>query len=258
MKGGVAVALRLAATVPHPASDVSFVFYDQEEVEADRNGLGRLVREHPDWVAGDFAVLCEPTGAAVEGGCNGTLRVEVRLRGLAAHSARWWRGHNAVHEAGHVLTRLQAYQPREAVVDGLVYREGMNAVGIRGGVAGNVIPDECVVTVNHRFAPDRSPAEAEQHVRELFTGYEVEVVDVAPGARPGLDHPVAAAFVAAIGRPPAAKEGWTDVARFGQLGVPAVNFGPGDPALAHADDERCPATQILECERALRVWLTGA
>ncbi|NLT53105.1 MAG: succinyl-diaminopimelate desuccinylase [Actinomycetales bacterium] len=258
MKAGVAVALRIAATVSSPRCDVSYVFYDQEEVEAARNGLGRLVRTHPEWVRGDFAVLGEPSAARVEGGCNGTLRVEVRVPGVAAHSARWWRGRNAVHEAVEVLTRLTRYRPRQAEVDGLVYREGMNAVGIRGGVAGNVVPDECVVTVNHRFAPDRTPAEAERHVRELFDGFEVTLVDLAPGARPGLGHPVAAAFVEAIGQPPAAKEGWTDVARFGELGIPAVNFGPGDPALAHADDERCPVTQILDCERALRSWLTSA
>lgn len=256
MKGGVAVALHLAATVVEPVRDVTYVFYDQEEVEAVRNGLGRLARNHPDWLAADFAVLGEPSRATVEGGCNGTLRVEVRLRGRAAHSARWWLGRNAVHEAGPVLGRLLDYRPRVAEVDGLVYREGLSAVGIRGGVAGNVIPDECVVTVNHRFAPDRGVEEAQRHVREVFAGYEVTVVDAAPGARPGLGHPVAAAFVEAIGRPPAAKEGWTDVARFGELGIPAVNFGPGDPGLAHADDERCPVEQIRECARALRRWLS--
>jgi succinyl-diaminopimelate desuccinylase len=256
MKGGVAVQLRIAATVPEPSRDVTFVFYDCEEVEAARNGLGRLARTHPDWIAADFAVLLEPTSALVEGGCNGTLRIEVTTRGLAAHSARSWMGHNAIHDAGRVLARLQAYAPREVSVDGLVYREGLNAVGISGGIAGNVIPDRCVVTVNYRFAPDRTVAEAENHLRELFDGFEVVVVDASPGARPGLDHPAAAAFVAAIGGDPKPKFGWTDVARFSALGVPAVNFGPGDARLAHADDERCPAQDILGCEQALRRWLT--
>jgi succinyl-diaminopimelate desuccinylase len=164
-------------------------------------------------------------------------------------------GHNAIHDAGRVLARLQAYAPREVSVDGLVYREGLNAVAIRGGIANNVIPDRCVVAVNYRFAPDRSPAEAEYHVRELFEGFEVAVVDAAAGARPGLDQPAAAAFVAAIGGEPKPKLGWTDVARFSALGVPAVNFGPGDALLAHSDDERCPAQHILRCEQALRRWL---
>src|SRR5690606_449633 len=121
----------------------------------------------------DFAVLGEPTSAGLEGGCNGTLRVDVRVPGVTAHSARAWTGSNAIHAAHEVLDRLAAYVPQEIEVDGLVYREGMNAVGIRGGIAGNVIPDECVVTVNFRFAPSRSVAEAEQHVRELLAGFEV-------------------------------------------------------------------------------------
>jgi succinyl-diaminopimelate desuccinylase len=255
MKGGVAVQLKLAAGVPEPVRDVTYVFYDHEEVEADLNGLGRLARTHPDWLAGDFAVLCEPSGARVEGGCQGTVRVEVETTGTAAHSARSWMGHNAVHDAAAVLAVLVGYTPREVDVDGLVYREGLNAVGIRGGIAGNVIPDRCVVTVNYRFAPDRSLAEAEAHLRALFAGYRVTVTDGSPGARPGLGHPAAAAFVAAVGGTPAPKYGWTDVSRFAELGVPAVNYGPGDPAFAHRDDEQCPAAHLRDCEIALRRWL---
>jgi succinyl-diaminopimelate desuccinylase len=258
MKAGVAVALRLASTLPEPIRDVSYVFYDHEEVEATRNGLGRLARRHPDWLAGDFAVLCEPSSARVEGGCQGTIRVEVEITGVAAHSARSWLGRNAIHAAEPVLAVLTGYSAREVDVDGLVYREGLNAVGITGGIAGNVIPDRCVVTINYRFAPDRSPAEAEAHLRELFAGYRVMVVDASPGARPGLRHPAAASFVAAVGGTPGPKYGWTDVARFAELGVPAVNFGPGDPAFAHKDDEHCPAAQIVDCERALRRWLMDA
>jgi succinyl-diaminopimelate desuccinylase len=255
MKGGVAVQLRIAAHLPEPSRDVTFVFYDNEEVESTRNGLGRLARNQPDWIAGDFAVLLEPTSARVEGGCNGTIRVDVTARGVAAHSARSWTGHNAIHDAGRVLARLQAYPPREVDVDGLVYREGLNAVGITGGIAGNVIPDRCVVTVNYRFAPDRTVADAEHHLRELFDGFELTVTDAAAGARPGLDQPAAAAFVTAIGGEPLPKYGWTDVARFSELGVPAVNFGPGDPLLAHKDDEHCPAADIIAGEQALRRWL---
>jgi succinyl-diaminopimelate desuccinylase len=255
MKGGVAVQLKVAAALPAPSRDVTFVFYDHEEVDAGSNGLGRLAREHPEWLTGDLAVLLEPTAAGIEGGCNGTLRAEVVTRGLAAHSARWWLGRNAVHEAGRVLARLQAYQPREVEVEGLVYREGLNAVAISGGIAGNVIPDFCRVVVNYRFAPDREASAAAEHVREVFEGYEVTIIDAADGARPGLDRPAAAAFVDAIGAEPRAKDGWTDVARFSALGVPAVNFGPGDPGVAHADDERVPVEQLRTCEQALLAWL---
>lgn len=261
MKGGVAVALALAAELEAPTQDVTWVFYDHEEVASDLNGLGRLARHRPELLEADFAVLGEPTSAGLEGGCNGTLRVEVRVPGVAAHSARSWTGLNAIHAAHEVLDRLAAYVPGETEVDGLVYREGMNAVGIRGGIAGNVVPDECVVTVNFRFAPSRTVTEAEAHVRELFAGFEVTLTDAAPGARPGLDDPLAADFAAAVlgvtGGAPAPKYGWTDVARFAELGVPAVNFGPGDPLLAHKDDERCPVGELSLCRDALRAWLTG-
>lgn len=263
MKAGVAVQLSVAAALaPSVAAgelerDVTWVLYDHEEVDSSLNGLARVARHHPGWLAGDLAVLCEPTAGDVEGGCNGTLRAEVVLRGRAAHSARAWTGVNAVHAAAEVLARLAAHEPRTVDVDGLAYREGLAAVGIRGGVAGNVVPDECVVTVNHRYAPSADAAAAERHVREVFAGYEVRVTDAADGARPGLDRPAAAAFVAAIGRPARAKLGWTDVARFSALGVPAVNYGPGDPLQAHTDGESCPTSEVLECRRALLAWLGG-
>jgi succinyl-diaminopimelate desuccinylase len=255
MMGGVAVMLRLAASVVSADRDVTFVFYDGEEVEAERNGLLRLTRQHPDWLRSDFAVLLEPTDAIVEGGCQGTLRADVRVPGVRAHSARSWMGVNAIHEAGHVLNRLRAYEPRHPSVDGLEFREGLNAVGISGGVAGNVVPGECVVTVNFRFAPDRSEAEAEQHVREVFEGFDVSITDSAPGARPGLHEPAAKAFTATIGGTPRAKFGWTDVAQFAALGVPAVNYGPGDPNVAHTAGESVSVRQLFECEANLRRWL---
>ena len=257
MKGGVAVMLRLAASLTAPSRDVTYVFYDHEEVASELNGLGRLARTRPELLAADFAVLLEPTAAQVEGGCNGTLLVEVTVPGKAAHSARSWMGVNAIHAAAEVLDRLRAYDPATVEVDGLIYREGLNAVRISGGIAGNVIPDRCVVAVNYRFAPSHTEESALNHVRAVFEGFDVTRVDSAPGARPGLQHPAAAAFVAAVGGEPRAKEGWTDVARFSALGVPAVNYGPGDPLLAHADDERVDVTEIVTCEERLRLWLTS-
>jgi succinyl-diaminopimelate desuccinylase len=256
MKSGVAVQLRLAAMVPEPNRDVTYVFYDNEEVEAERNGLLRISRGHPELLAGDLAVLMEPTGGVVEGGCQGTLKAEIRARGRRAHSARSWLGINAIHEAGRIVDVLRAHQAAEPEVDGLTYHEGLNAVWISGGVAGNVIPDECVVTVNFRFAPDRSAGQAQDYVRELFAGWEVTVTDVAGGARPGLTEPAAAAFVAAVGGTPRAKLGWTDVARFASLGIPAVNYGPGDPQFAHRADEHVQIAAITDCEARMLAWLT--
>jgi succinyl-diaminopimelate desuccinylase len=193
----------------------------------------------------------------VEAGCQGTLRVDVTARGERAHSARWWMGSNAIHAAGEVLARLAGYQPRRPVIDGLEYHEGLNAVFIEGGVAGNVLPDTCRVSVNHRFAPDRSEAQAEAHVREVFAGFDVEVTDSAPGALPGLSVPAAAEFLHAVGGTANPKFGWTDVSRFSALGVPAVNYGPGDPLFAHKQDEFVPIAQIRSVERRLRTWLGG-
>ncbi|HET7398625.1 MAG TPA: succinyl-diaminopimelate desuccinylase [Intrasporangium sp.] len=257
MKGGVAVALRVAAQATRPARDLTFLFYECEEIEAQFNGLERIGRTAPELLAGDFAVLLEPTSGAVEGGCKGTLRVDVAARGVAAHSARPWKGHNAIHEAGTILGRLAAYEPQVVAVDGLDYHEAMQAVGISGGIAGNVVPDLCTVTVNYRFAPDKDAATALEHVRRLFEGFDCTLRDAADGARPGLHLPAAQEFVEALGVPVGPKEGWTDVARFSALGIPAVNYGPGDPNLAHMDDERCPVQQYADAEAALLRWAMG-
>jgi len=258
MKSGVAVLLRLAATLRQPAYDLTYVCYDNEEVEAERNGLGRLARDHRKWLDADFAVLLEPTSGQVEAGCQGTLRAVVTLRGRRAHTARAWLGANAIHAAAPVLGQLADYRPREVDLDGCRYREGLSAVRVEGGVAGNVVPDACTVTVNFRFAPDRDEQAAFDHVREVFQGYDVTLADSAPGARPGLDAPEAAEFLHAVGGVPVAKYGWTDVARFAALGVPALNFGPGDPNLAHTREEYVELAQLERCESGLRRWLEGA
>jgi succinyl-diaminopimelate desuccinylase len=256
MKGGVAIALKLASSMTAPNREVTYVFYECEEVEAARNGLGRLAASDPELLEADFAVLMEPSNALVEAGCQGSMRIDIVVPGVRAHSARWWMGVNAIHGAGEVIERLLTYAPRSPVVDGLRYREGLNAVEISGGVAGNVLPDECRVSVNYRFAPNRTEDEALEHLRELFDGFEIELVDSAPGAMPGLDRPAAAAFVQAIGGAVNPKFGWTDVARFSVLGVPAVNFGPGDPQLAHSRGEYVPLSHLRSCEQQMTTWLT--
>lgn len=255
MKGGDAVILRLAATVPEPVRDVTYVLYEGEEIESEFNGLGLLAASDPDLLQADFAILMEPSDGVVEAGCQGTIRVDVTTYGERAHSARSWKGVNAIHLAAPVLAKLSSYDARRPVIDGLTYHEGLNAVGISGGVAGNVLPDVCTVSVNYRFAPNRSEEEAEAFLREFFEGYDVRVTDSAPGAMPGLDRPAAKAFVEAAGGTVNPKFGWTDVARFSALGVPAVNFGPGDPMLAHKQEEHVPLEQIRHCEQVLAAWL---
>jgi succinyl-diaminopimelate desuccinylase len=256
MKAGVAVMLKLAVELVNPKVDITWVFYDNEEVASDLNGLGRLVRNRPDLIKGDFAVLCEPTSALVEGGCNGTIRIEVSATGKKAHSARPWMGENAIHKLAPALEKLAAYQPQTINVDGLDYRESLNAVMATAGIATNVIPDQATLTVNYRFAPSRSGEEAEALMREFFTGYQVTVTDLAVGARPGLNTEQAQAFMASLGTEVKPKYGWTDVARFSALGIPAVNYGPGDPSLAHADNENVPVGHLFDCEAGLRRWLS--
>jgi succinyl-diaminopimelate desuccinylase len=257
MKGGDAVMLHLAATVTEPRHDLTFLFYDCEEIEAARNGLGRIEKELPEWLQGDLAVVCEPSNGAIEAGCQGTIRVEIRTVGKRAHTARGWMGVNAIHAMGEALRRLEEYQPRVVDIDGCEYREGLQAVKIGGGVAGNVVPDEAVLTVNHRFAPDRGPQEAEKHLREVFDGYDLRVTDVAAGALPGLQAPAARELVQAAGGRPVGKLGWTDVARFAALGMPAVNFGPGDPTLAHTKEEHVRVAEISECARVLTQFVSS-
>lgn len=259
MKSGDAVFLHLAATVADPVHDVTLVFYDCEEIEASANGLGRIERELPDWLHGDVAILGEPSGGYIEAGCQGTLRAVISAAGTRAHSARSWLGDNAIHKLGSVLDRLSGYQGRVVDIDGCIYREGLSAVRVDGGVAGNVIPDAASVTVNFRFAPDRDAAAALAHVHEVFDGLDVQVeqTDVAAGALPGLHHPAAAALVSAAEGLVRAKYGWTDVARFAALGIPAVNYGPGDPNLAHTRDERVAVAQISAVTATLRDYLTA-
>ena len=258
MKGGVAVMLRLATRLAAPSREVVWVFYEHEEDSAELNGLARLAASRPDLLRADLAVLMEPTSARIEGGCQGTLRFEVVTHGVAAHSARSWMGHNAIHDLAGVLDRLLGARDRfsrPVEVDGLTFRPGLNATVVHGGSAGNVIPDRCALQVNYRFAPATSPDEALASMRELFGGYEVDVLDLSPGARPGLDRTAAQDFVAAVGAPVRPKDGWTDVARFAALGVPALNYGPGDPAKAHAVDEFAPLGDLAACEAALSSWL---
>jgi len=242
MKGGLAVMLDLALTVTEPAVDCTYVFYAREEVAAAESGLGELFEVRPDLLVGDAAVLGEPTDGALEAGCQGTMRLRVTLVGARAHTARPWMGRNAIHRLGGLLNELDAYQERRPVIDGCQFREALQAVSVDGGVAGNVVPDRVALVINHRFAPDRTPVEAEAHVRSVLGGWleegdQVEVVEVVAGAAPAHTHPLISTLVARNHLEVRAKLGWTDVARFAARGVPAANLGPGDSTLAHTPDE---------------------
>lgn len=260
MKGGVAVQLALAAALAReePSYDITYIFYDHEEVASDLSGLARLLRNHSQKILdADFAVLLEPTDGTIEGGCNGTIRFWIRPTGLAAHSGRAWKGDNAIHKLAPALAALAAYQPATYRVEGLDYREGLNAVQVSGGVAGNVIPDSAGLHINYRFAPNKTLDEAVAHLREVFAGYDLDFVDLSSAARPGLDAPLSRSLIESVGQEPKPKYGWTDVARFSEVGIPAVNFGPGDALLAHTDNEHVKVSELEACYRALKTWLTA-
>lgn len=262
MKGGIAVMIALARAVTNPAVDVTYVFYAREEVALEHNGLRELFAEIPEYLQADVAILGEPTGAVVEAGCQGTMRARITLNGQRAHTARPWMGRNAIHRLGGLLAALEAYEHREPVLDGCTYREAMQAVFVEGGVAGNVVPDSATVTVNHRFAPDRSSEEAEAHMREVMApfmeeGDTFEVVDLSPAAKPDLRHPLMASLIGRNNLIVRAKLGWTDVAFFSEQGIPAVNFGPGEATLAHTKNEHIEATKLVGTYAALEDLLVA-
>lgn len=242
MKGGLAVMLTSARRHTNPVMDLTYVFYAREEVAAVHSGLGELFDAVPDWLVGDVALLGEPTDGHIEAGCQGTMRVAVTLRGDRAHTARAWMGRNAIHRAAPLLEALASYVPRQPVISGCHFHEALLAVGIDGGVSGNVVPDEVRITLGHRFAPDRTIDEAAAHVRSVVApfveeGDSVEVVDAAPAAAPATGHPFVAHLIERNGLQVSAKLGWTDVARFAERGIPAANFGPGVAVVAHTQGE---------------------
>lgn len=257
MKSGLAVMLELACTVSNPAVDVTYVFYEAEEVAAEHNGLKRLFAERPELLVGDVALLGEPTNGDIEAGCQGVARVWITLKGARAHTARPWMGRNAIHRLGAVLDIVNAWPGREPEVDGCRYRESLQVVRVEGGIAGNVVPDRARVLVAYRFAPDVRAAEALRWLTGLFAPAlegddEIEVDDLSESAQPGLSHPLLAALVQRNALEVRAKLGWTDVARFAEHGVPATNFGPGDATLAHTKDERVERAAIDRTYAALR------
>ena len=256
MKSGIAAALKLAAALTNAKYDVTYLFYESEEIETKYNGLELITKQAKDLLNCDFAILMEPTNGIIEVGCQGTLRFQVSARGTRSHSARWWNGENAIHALTPVLEILNSYKSREPIIDGHKFREGLQAVKINGGVAGNVVPDEVTMTINHRFAPDTTPAEAEENMKKLFKDFNFQLLDVASGAPTGLNNELIKDFVSKIGTAIAPKFGWTDVARFAAAGIPAINFGPGDPNLAHHPDEAVKIKQIEDVFTSLKDWLT--
>lgn len=263
MKSGLSVFLHLAETVGNPTIDLTYVFYECEEVASIHNGLNKLLASSPALLTGDAAILGEPTTAVLEAGCQGTLRAVLSLGGARAHTARPWMGRNAIHRLAPVIDRINRWEPRRPLLDGCEYREAMQVVKIDGGMGNNVVPDRASITINHRFAPDHSLAQATDVVRSVL-GDDVldddatfEVLDASTGALPSLNHPLLARLSAMVDDAPRAKLGWTDVAFFAARGIPAVNFGPGDPTIAHTAGEFVVRSEIERVHEVLRRLVTA-
>ena len=256
MKSGIAVALKLAAELTSSNYDITYLFYESEEIETKYNGLELITKQQKDLLDCDFAILMEPTNGILEVGCQGSLRFEVSTSGKRSHSARWWNGENAIHKTNKILEILNNYKSREPEIDGYKFREGLQAVKINGGIAGNVVPDSVSVSINHRFAPDTSIDQATSNMKNLFKDFNFLLVDAANAAPTGLNNPLIKEFVSSIGKNIAPKFGWTDVARFASAGIPAINFGPGDPNLAHHPDEKVSISQIDDVYESLKKWLS--
>ena len=262
MKAALAVMLDLAATLPEPAVDVTWLVYAREEVRVTDSGLRELFDVRPDLLTADVAILGEPTGGAVEAGCQGSMRAVVKMAGARAHTARPWMGVNAIHRLGSLLALVDAYEPRMPEIDGCQYRESLQAVAIGGGVAGNVVPDSAEVTVGYRYAPDREAEAAEAALRELLAPAmgdddHFEVTEHSPAALPGLGHPVLQRLIGDNRLEVKAKLGWTDVAFFAERGVPAANYGPGDSTLAHTAEERVDRAAVESYRSCLEALLTA-
>jgi succinyl-diaminopimelate desuccinylase len=260
MKGSLSVMLEIAKDPTPRSVEVSWVFYAREEIARAESGLLELAQLRPDLLEADVAILAEPTGGVVEAGCQGSLRVGVELNGKRAHTARPFTGRNALHRLGNLLYRVAAYQPRTVTIDGVDFTEQLQAVSVGGGVAPNVVPDLANCTLNHRYAPDRTHDEAFSWMRGflgdcLEDGDVLELIDWAPAAAPSLENDHLRALVTLSKRVPRGKMGWTDVATFAELGVPATNYGAGDPLLAHRSDEFVTLGELDVFAEVLREWL---
>lgn len=263
MKSGLAVYLHTFATLaadPGLQQDLTLIAYECEEVTSEFNGLGHIQRDLPEWLQADLALLGEPSGAIIEAGCQGSIQLGISAAGKRAHSARPWLGDNASHKLSPVISRIADYQPRRVEIDGCEYREGLSIVRLESGSVANVIPDLAELQVNFRFAPDRSTDQALAHLYQFlqldeFEGITPTLIDALPAAPPGLQSPAAAQLLEAVGGRFRAKYGWTDVSRFAALGIPALNFGPGDPSFAHTREEQCPVVMITEVAQTLKTWL---
>ncbi len=258
MKGSLAVMMALAEALPRDTLPVNLllVFYEREEGPFQESGLGPLFERVPELKSLRFAIAMEPTDGAVQVGCVGTLHATLRFEGQAAHSARPWQGKNAIHAAGSLLTELGALERKPVIVQGHTFYEVMSATLAKGGRARNVVAESFELNVNYRFAPGKPLAQAQQELLDFVAGRcAVSLIDLAPSGKLCGDNPFFQRLEKLSGRPAEAKQAWTDVARFSELGVDAVNYGPGETAQAHQRTESASIAALQHAYDALDALL---
>ena len=262
MKGGLAVMIELAhywadlrtSSVPY---DLALLFFPREELPATENPLPALFESLPGLGGAELAILLEPTDGAIHAGCLGHLHARVVVEGRSAHSARPWQGVNAIELALERLAPIAAVKPREVEIDGLRFVEVLTLTEIHGGIAPNVVPDRVEATISYRYAPDRTPEEAEAELRRLAGDAKLEIVGNGAAGRVVVHAPLVERLAQAGDLRFEAKQAWTNVADFTSRGVDAVNLGPGMTSSVHSPDERVEVASLVRTYEALRRFLHG-
>jgi len=258
MKSGLAVMIELAQTLTEPELDIAYLFFTREELAAGESPLPQFFDDCPEIGEAELVVMMEPTDNTIQAGCLGNLNARLIYTGVSAHSARPWLGDNAIHRAIRGLAELAALEPLDVEVDGLVFREVVSVVGIRGGIAQNVVPDRTVAELNYRYAPNRSPADAEARLRELAGDAVLEDLANSPAAHVAANTPLVNRLRASGDFALEPKQAWTPVAEFAARGLDAVNFGPGATRYAHRRDERVEVAELVRSYEALARFAGGS
>ncbi|NUO47298.1 MAG: succinyl-diaminopimelate desuccinylase [Polyangiaceae bacterium] len=260
MKSGLAIMIDLVERSLKDVStkiDLTLVFYSREEGPFADNELGPVLEADPELRHVDLAVCMEPSDNKLSLGASGSIHATIKFRGRTSHSARPWQGENAIHKAGSFLVELGALAPREATIDGLLYRSVFSATMAHGGRGRNVVPDQFEINLNHRFSPDRTLEEAQADILALVAGRaDVEWLDRSPAAPPFANHRLVLALKDAGVAGVEPKQAWTDVARFAAAGIAAINFGPGDNAQAHQKNEFTSLAKLLVGREIVHRWLS--
>ncbi len=257
MKAALAVMIETALLLRGASKRVALCLFGREELGIAESALTPLLGRDAQLRGAEVALVMEPTDNALQGGCLGNVNATWTFTGRSGHSARPWLADNAITHAAAAITALHAVPAERVEFDGLEFAEVASVTQIAGGIAENVIPDAIACHVNYRYAPGRSAADAEARLQGLCADPHASLVidSNAPSGAVAVRHPLVQELVRAGSLAVAPKQAWTPVAEFAAAGIPAVNFGPGDPAYAHRRDERVRLDALVKSARTLEAFL---